>query len=101
MCHDAGPGGAPAAGPWRPVATVRWGRATSLDARSAFKRTRGRMTPPPTNRLRTLIAYAAMIAATVGLYFFIRARGEELALRPSGPEWVGATATAAATAAHG
>lgn len=42
------------------------------------------------NRLRTLIAYAAMIAATIGLYFFIRSRGE--ALVASGP--------APASAAH-
>jgi len=30
------------------------------------------------NRVRTLFAYAAMIAATIGLYLFVRGRGELL-----------------------
>jgi Kef-type K+ transport system membrane component KefB len=42
-------------------------------------------TTPTSGRARTLVAYGVMIAATVGVYLFIRARGELLVAPDVGP----------------
>jgi K+:H+ antiporter len=49
---------------------------------------------PPTNRLRTIAVYTAMLLATAGIYFYIHAHGQSLVAPPAPGEGAGGTAAA-------